>query len=81
MLIVQIGLSDFPDKNDQRLPPSVLKMVYIPTQFKSEEEAKAIQDLGENMQTTTTSFASANFLVSFILSASLSQLWSIINNQ
>ena len=42
MLLVQIGLSNIPDKNGQTLPPSVLKKVLIPAQFSSEEEAKVI---------------------------------------
>ena len=81
MLLVQIGLSRYPDKNDQTLPPSVVKKVLIPTQFSSEEEAKIIQELGDNMQTSTTYFGSSNAIVSILMQTSLSSFWSVINNQ
>ena len=81
MLLVQIGLSRYPDKNDQTLPPSVIKKVLIPTQFSSEEEAKVIQELGDNMQTSTTYFGSSNAIVSILMQTSLSSFWSVINNQ
>ena len=81
MLLVQIGLSSYPDKNDQTLPPIVVKKVLIPTQFSSEEEAKVIQELGDNMQTSTTYFASSNAILSILMQTSLSSFWSVINNQ
>ena len=71
MLLVQIGLSHIPDKNYQTLPPSVLKKVLIPAQFSSEEEARVIEELGENFQSTATSVASSNVLLSLIFQTSL----------
>lgn len=50
----------------------------IPSQL-SEAQGKAIESAGSSVSTTTASTIAANIALSFILGASLSQLWSMIN--
>ena len=44
----------------QRLPPSVIKKVYLPAQYNSKEEAQTFQSIGNTISDTTIAVSASS---------------------
>ena len=81
ILLIQMALSEYQDQNANSLPVTVNRVRNIPRQFKSPEDANNIDAIGGAMHFSSTGTCACTFIISIFLSASLSQLWSMLNNQ
>lgn len=80
-LFVSLQLSQFKDVHGAQLPPIVSKMKDIPPQMTSASEASNLQASGTAVQTVMASASIVQLIFGFLLTASLSQLWSLLNSQ
>ena len=69
------------DVNCYRLPPSVIKKVWLPLQFSSLEEAQTIENIGNAVSKTTTVISCTNTGLDFFMKSSLNKFWGFINSQ
>ena len=66
-LIVQVGLSDYPDEFDATLPASVNRVKDIPLQVSSQEEAEAVGEVGSSTHEASTSVCVSQFMISLAM--------------
>ena len=79
LLFVQMDLSQYTDENGQTLPP-IIKMIMIPRQMNSEEEAALVEQSGDTASTSTVTTTVVSVIVSLFTSNSLSQVWGLIES-
>ena len=65
-LLVQLDLGEFEGLNGLPLPESMVKMIEIPRQMASQEEAEAIDEGGTAVGGSTSTFMGANFSISVL---------------
>ena len=66
-LVIQVELSQFQDKNGQKLPESVVRTKSIPLQIGSAAEAEAAESAGAISSSATIAASSIQIIMSFIL--------------
>ena len=71
----------YPDENNVTLPVSVNRIKNIPLQLSSVAEAEVVSKVGGSTLATTATTCIIEIIISFLLKASLSQLWGMINCQ
>jgi len=69
------------DAYGQKLQESIFKLEELPPQIGSVLEANLISTVTTTASVLTVTFASYSFVQNTVLSASLNQLWSMINSQ
>ena len=79
-LILQLALARFPDKNQARIPEIVNKIKEIPRQIGSRDEAEVMNTALTATQSAVIGASALNFVLSWVLGASLKQLWSMVNS-
>ena len=72
-------MGDFSDPNGNEIDGYANVISFVPRQIPSEAEAAAIEDSGSSSEAGSAGAGLTNFIVSLILSASLNQLWSMLN--
>ena len=80
ILLVYFDFSELEDVYGNHLPPFDYAKREIPPQMESGTIAEALGAAGEAMTTATASDGASSAIVQIISSASLSQLWSMINS-
>ena len=77
MVKLLLDLSEFRAKNGERMQSTILE-VLIPRQLNGESGAIMVSAAAA-VDTASTAAVGTNFLVNLLLSASLNQLWSMLN--
>ena len=72
-----IDLSEFKAKNGYRMSPMVMN-IQLPRQM-NVDSAAAIESAAATAESASTAAVGTNFLINIMLSASLNQLWSMMN--
>ena len=75
-----INFGNFTDVNGLRLNETVLMIEELPPQIGSALEAQSIKAAGKAATGATGVLMSSNFAANVALSASLSQVWSLLNS-
>ena len=79
ILFIQAQLSEFKSKDGKELPDAIIKSRELPRMQRSVAEAKAIENTSSSVVYSSTAASLLSIFESFVLSASLNQLWGMIN--
>ena len=81
MLLLYMNFSNMTDVNGLPLPDLDFQKKELPAQIGSVTEAQIITVAGKSASTTSGVLMSSNFAVNLALSASMNQVWSMLNSQ